>query len=216
MNEIILKHLHSKIYHINGVSEFSSLAAALRDARDVTGRNIETGDIETISKKLESWLGVAAYFIVLDQIGECYKNNLKQEEKRNSVWKALKYFTNLKDIDINAFYGLRCCILHDYSIIHVAKDGGNKKSSYKPHYTFRLQNFGPLIEHASIKWEGDFTQTRTTENETKVNVIEFGNLVENIYYTVCKLFVEGNLELVLSGGENELEKRYFMFSKKID
>lgn len=215
-SKIIRDHLLPTEYIEGNITIFSSLAAAIRDARRVTGRNMLSGELNNDSSNADCWLGVAAYFIVLDQIGECYKNSLVERLEGNAITKSLKYFSNLDKPDIDVLYGLRCCILHDYSVTHVAVDRFKRISSKKPHFTFQLRNFGPIIEHATIRWEGEYTKERVIENETRINVIEFGNLVENVYFKVCELYLENKLELALQGGTDELKRRYMMFSMKLN
>ncbi len=84
---------------------FSSLVAILIDTREITGRDLKNGQhiISPKHGRLDSWLGALGYLTILDQIGKCYRPKSKSKiVKANSITKALKYYTLLKENEINA------------------------------------------------------------------------------------------------------------------
>lgn len=112
----------------------SGFIAALRDTRYMSGRDLDTGKIisERKTGSPGSWLGAIGYMILLDQIGSCFKPKTSNEIKGNSIYKTLKYFTNLKDEEINALYAMRCALTHDYCLY-------NKSSNPQLNHHFKSQ-----------------------------------------------------------------------------
>jgi len=106
----------------NGLIHFSTLYGAIKDARKMTGRNIETGakDSSNTFGHLGSWLGTMGYITILDQIGKCYrpKGKTALERNKSTIIKALKYFSDLNDSEINALYALRNAFFHDFSLFN--------------------------------------------------------------------------------------------------
>src|SRR3989304_5474784 len=94
-----------------GIHIFSGFVAALRDARTATGRDEFGRKVD--HTKFGCWLGVIGYMALLDQIGTCFKPKQKSYESETSIHKALKYFSNLSDDEIEALYALRCSFAHD-------------------------------------------------------------------------------------------------------
>lgn len=85
------------------LSWFSTFSAVVRDAREVTGRHLDTGEVEN-DARAGNWLGAVAYLIFLDQIGDCFEPDpiLRPPAENTAaiVW-ALTYFEpSLSDDDI--------------------------------------------------------------------------------------------------------------------
>jgi hypothetical protein len=178
----------------------SSYRAILRDARQATGRNPDTG-AKIPGEKHNNWLGALGYMVLLDQIGTCFGPNKKQSNE-NSFKKALRTFTNFDKDTINALYGLRCAFAHDFSIVHIAENPEN------PHFNFvLLEGAGPLITHARQRWDGNL-DTRTQENFTWINLEVFGDEVEKIAAKLEELTRADQLTIILDGGIIELLNKY--------
>src|SRR5688572_9476979 len=119
MRDAILAHLTNITENTEGLF-FSGYVAGLRDARTITRRNAQTG--EKLSAEHfgnpGSWLGAIGYMTILDQIGDCFKPSDKATiDERNTIKKALMYFTELNSLEIDAIYALRNAFSHDYSLI---------------------------------------------------------------------------------------------------
>ena len=97
---------------------FSTFSAVVRDARQMTGRNLTTGIVEDESQA-GSWLGALGYLVMLDQVGQCFRPTPLPREAPHpaNVAKALTYFApKLGDDEILALYALRCAFVHDYGL----------------------------------------------------------------------------------------------------
>jgi hypothetical protein len=189
----------------DGLVYFSSLRGAINDSRKMTGRNIETGAKDDSNKfgYLGSWLGTMGYTTILDQIGKCYrpKNKLQLEKSKNAIIRALKYFTDLNDKEINALYALRNAFFHDYSLFN------RYNSKYLYHFIVDNNPTNPVVILPKSDWDGELNSINK-DNETYVNLQAIGDLVENIYIKLLELSSNGELEIELEGKEDELVLRY--------
>jgi len=212
--EAIKRHLSNNKEEENRIC-FSGFMAALRDARETTGRDPETGYYTGNEPKSGSWLGTIGYMALLDQIGKCFKPKDADNVAGNSYKKALKYFekmNGMNDDDINALYALRNALMHDFSLSNVEprdpyKDDFSPKKNGK-HYIFSgTTDSDKIVEHAKEPWNGKYKDMKP-ENETQINLKRFGDMVEEIYEELIELYDEDNLEIALAGGADELIKRY--------
>ena len=190
---------------------FSSLIGVLRDAREITGRDLQTG--QRLSNpnhgRSDSWLGASGYLTVLDQLGKCYRPKSKQRlNKINSITKALKYFTHLSDHEIASIYALRCAFSHDYSLFNIGNNGADDKLTQ--HFTVTGLGFNNLISLPNIQWNGNHSE-KTIENRTIINLPLLGDLVEEIYKAVIEYFNHDELDVDLERGFIELKDRYLIF-----
>jgi len=191
---------------------FSSLVAVLKDAREVTGRDLQSGERGKDTEKLGSWLGAGGYLTVLDQLGKSYrpKSTDKILTPKTSIIRALKYFTKLTEAEIDALYALRCAFIHDYSLFNI--DTRNRKDAYTHHFTVSGVGYekNGIVKLPRAKWDGN-QNNKTISNQTVINLPLLGDLVEGIYQTIVELFKAGELEIELAGGHRELVSRYIMF-----
>jgi hypothetical protein len=188
-----------------GIHVFSGFAAALTDARIVTGR-------DKLGKKIDRtkhgcWLGVVGYMALLDQIGTCFKPKQKSHENGNSIRKALKYFSNLSDDEIEGLYALRCCFAHDFSLHNVNKE----RQSRTHRFRVGIGTSTHIVMVPSVRWDGDY-ESKSLDDLTAVNLEAFGDLVENICQQLSTLADTDELEIVLPGGSEELLHRYSIYT----
>jgi hypothetical protein len=143
------------------------------------------------------------YITILDQIGKCYrpKNKLQLKESKSAIIKALNYFTDLNDKEINALYALRNAFFHDFSLFN--------KFNSKYLYQFIVDNHptNPVAVLPKNDWDGKLDNI-CNDNATYVNLQALGDLVENIYKMLLELSNNGDLEIELEGQENELVSKY--------
>lgn len=195
----------------DGFVYFSTLCGALKDARNMTGRNIETGVKDNSNKfgYLGSWLGAMGYITILDQIGKCYRPSTTSpiEKTKSPIIRALKYFTKLSDDQIDALYSLRNAFFHDYSLIN--------KDNPKRMHQFIVDNHptNPVVVLPKISWDGELNN-RNDKNATYVNLQALGDLVESLYNNLLTMAKENNLEIQLDGKEDELVSRYLVATPK--
>jgi hypothetical protein len=159
---------------------FSGFVAALRDARQATKRDPDSGaKIPTANHG--SWLGAMGYMALLDQIGSCFKPREESVQQGNTIRTALKYFSNLSDDEIDALYALRCAFAHDYSLYNIPS---NRRRSLQHQFAVGV-GAGPIVSFPKMPWDGDYNN-KTAENETVINLEAFGDLVE--YQSIERLW----------------------------
>ncbi len=167
-HEIISFHLNMLHQLDENIIIFSSLTAALRDARQNTGRNLETGEDLDSNKNEKSgnWLGAIGYLIILDQIGKCYKPKKSIQYKDLSpIQRSLKYFTHHSDLEINAIYALRNGFAHDYS----TSNSNAKYVSYQHQFTLLGFRSRKIVRLPQKQWNG-FSDNKTKENMTIISL----------------------------------------------
>ena len=177
--EVINFHLTNSYIEIRPYTYFSGFCGALKDARKMTGRNINTGAKDGTNNfgHLGSWLGTVGYLILLDQVGNCFKlkNGPIIENSKSGIIKALKNFSILNDNQINVIYALRNSFTHDFSLQNVNKS--------KPELTHNFSVYhsenDALINLPSEQWGGELT-SKSFQNNTKINLEELGDLVEKL------------------------------------
>jgi hypothetical protein len=184
-----------------GIHVFSGFAAALSDARRVTGRN-ELGR-KVDHTKHGCWLGAIGYMALLDQIGTCFKPKQISHENGNPIRKALKYFSKLSDYEIEALYALRCCFTHDFSLHNINK----KKQSLTHRFRVGVGTSTHIVTLPSVCWDGNY-ESKNLDDFTEINLEAFGDLVESICQQLITLANSDKLEIVLPGGSDELLYRY--------
>lgn len=187
---------------------FSTFSAVVRDARQMTGRNLTTGIVEDESQA-GSWLGALGYLVMLDQVGQCFRPTPLPREAPHpaNVAKALTYFApKLGDDEILALYALRCAFVHDY---------GLSSWSNIPHAAGLTHRFqltadakSPLIGLPPTPWNGDLTVASLRRSQTVVNLRALGDLAESIVANVQARQRAGLLDIELPSGINELFARF--------
>jgi hypothetical protein len=199
-NQVIEFHLtnHSPA---EGIHTFSGFVAALSDARAATGRDEFGKNVD--NTKLGCWLGAIGYMALLDQIGTCFKPKQKSYESGTSIHRALKYFSNLSDDEIEAVYALRCSFAHDFSLHNIKKD----KPSRTHRFRVGIGSSKRAVALPSVLWDGNY-ESKNLKDFTTINLEAFGDLVENICQQLSILANSDELDVVLPGGTDELLHRY--------
>ncbi len=194
----------------NGKWKFSAFTAALRDAREMTGRSPDTG--EKFDRNHGSWLGTMGYLALLDQIGKCFKPIEKASiTEVRPIVKALTYFTDLNIQEIDSIYALRCSFAHDFSLFNIPTNP-NAHSLF--HYFLVTQGIkGRLILLPTQRWDGNH-ENKTQNNQTCINLELLGDLVESVCVKIQELANSDELEIILPEGSDELIYRYSFWSQK--
>ena len=184
----------------------STLLQALKESRFTSARNPETGEI--IKGRQWGFLGILGYLCLVDQIGAIFRpanSSRTVNPNLNEFRKALKYFTNLVDDDIDALYALRCSYAHNFSMININIMRGKFISAH----AFRLQSGTGqnLVTQAARAWDGKLVNYNIPDDcITYVNPEEVGALVEKLVDTLVTLHKSSNLLCNLDG--SELISRY--------
>ncbi len=175
----------------------STLVAALRDSRALTKRNLRNGEFEIEnSGDIGNWLGAMGYMTILDQIGSSLSLKGKDKlSKRSSILRALKFFDGrLTELQIHALIALRNAFFHDFNLINLGK--GEFKSEQTHRFIVYALPDNRIVTLPNVKWNGDFeNKTWDKQTETKVNLFEFGNLVESVVKEVQKKIERDEVEL---------------------
>lgn len=202
--EAINYFLNEKIDpEVNIQGSFSSFNMALYEIRRITKRDKLTGK-RNLSYENSSWIGAIGYMALLDMIGACFKpdNTSPIVENRDFV-RALKYFSeNLTEDEMLALYALRCAFIHDFSLC-------NYSSNPKLRHSFIIQigNNDNVVELPTTTWDGRY-ENKSEDNQTIVNIEKFGDIVESVCKKIIKLSDDKELEIILTGGADELISRY--------
>ena len=186
---------------ISRPSRISCFVAAIRDAREFTGRVPDTG-AKLPGGNHGCWLGALGYMALLDQVGSCLKPKGKSVPG-NAISKVLSYFSTLGQPEIDAIYALRCAFAHDYSLANV-----NSGQSLQHVFAVCVGDNIPLVQFPKISWSGVYSAV-SGDNLTTINLEALGDLVELVCQNILALAESNNLEIALAGGIDELLGRYF-------
>lgn len=183
-------------FNVEEKSYYSCLGHALKEARRLTRRNEETGELENIEGS-HIWLGAIAYLMILDQIGECYNTSKTIPTVESSFRKAIHYFSGLTQSDSKILYGLRGSLVHNYSLVSRYL---NRKGKWDYCYVFELaaDNDSELIKQAQEEWDCEVSHIDRDKHSTRINLKKIGDLVEEIYKKICGLHGLGELEINMS------------------
>jgi len=197
-------HLNLKGHRKDNLVWESSLVIALRDARKSSGRNEETGIVETNQTCGYSgcWLGAIGYLTVLDLIGKTYKpkESLPLTKTNSHIDSALQYFGNVTYENACAIYALRCSLMHDYNLINLGK------SKPELNHVFTVDVAGPLVSLRTCNAPAIFELPISINSITTINLRALGDKVEEIYKELIYLNSVQKLGFVQS---SEMLKKYF-------
>lgn len=184
------------------VTILSTFWAALRDARQATGRHAESGDVIDLPR-LGSWLGAVGYLCLLDQIGSTVRPRQPStgaaRGSGNSISRALAHWTNCTEDERAALYALRCSFAHDFGLLNP------RPAPPQLLHAFNLRQDGPLVTPPAERWDGSYPVPRLAT--TVVNLRAVGDLVEQVQATVRDTHRDSALELALDGGVAEFNDR---------
>lgn len=203
----------------DGAHWVSCLIALLRDARIVTGRDLETGQVDpSQSVAAGRWLGAVGYMTLFDQVGSAYRLRNVAELSGQPFTKALRYFApELGEREREALYALRCSFVHDYSLVNVPTNGSIRVRELRTHH-FMLtapSGEGDIVKLPVQRWDGDIAHCRL-RNATWVNLWALGDLAETVFSRLVDSFNEGKLAIAVAGGLQELQRRYAMTVRPIN
>ena len=199
----------------------SCLLMAVRNARYLTGRDINTGkalgicemeynvlkkeDVTTHQLYNEHFFsGLAMYLIAIDCIGCLFENSTitPKIENNNSIIRALKSFSSLDDERIEAVKDLRNTLAHNFGLATESK-GGTKKTMHK--FTLSFSDKAEAIKLPKKDWDGDYDDKKQRRS-TIIGVSSFCDLAESIIANVYSCYESGSL--ILRIDENEAKSRF--------
>jgi len=138
----------------------SSYFAALENARMLGGRCLKDGTIER-HEKIGSWPSACLYLILIDHIGNMFEKKGVDQIKKSSFKRALHNFTNLKEVEIDTLYQLRCSFLHQFNLY-------NNDKRYTPRH-FSVNRGSDLIKFPEKGFSGKLNEI-SPQNATKISL----------------------------------------------
>lgn len=180
----------------NPDSSISSLAVALKGARKIIGRDIETGELSNKSSIFlnlgdgtflsNQFIGITSYLIIVDLIGTIF--NKKSSKRTNEPFvNALKQFTKLKGEEIEVLKNLRNSLAHTLSL-------GNDSAIFELDLssdTRKIIDLAKIQYHVENRLNG-----KNKDNFNTIYVNNFCDLVEKIYKELISLNEKNELEIV--------------------
>lgn len=109
----------------------------------------------------------------------------------------------LKAEERNALYALRCCFAHDYSLVNHP----NERRELWHGFDLYADEQTPVTlppEHLN-------GFLASPQPRTGVNLRKIGDLAEDVFSAVVQKAQRDELEIILSGGVNDLRLRYTLF-----
>lgn len=181
----------------------TSFLALLEDARAASGRDVATG-VVIDELRTGHWLGAVGYLILLDQIGKCFKPKAAARTNGGAaIVHCLNYWApGLSDREVQAIYGLRNALAHDYSVFGPGK--------VKHLYRLDRQVGQGVVRFGKTQWDGNYDQI-PADCETLVSLRELGELGEDIVRAVRAASTSSAIEILLLGGSDELLTRYGIY-----
>jgi len=186
----------------------SSLHAALRDCRPLQGRDLATGMLPA-REGASSWIGAIGYLCVVDQLSSAVRHvgaSPRGPEARKK-YRVLYDFTGLNSEVIEALYGLRCSLAHDYSLANPNHRHPARQHVF--HLTGDPGEVANLPTSDRLRWGGKWSEEDDSFAPTEVSLRAVGDLVEEVVSTVRIEHRAGNVEIALEGGSAEMIRRYF-------
>lgn len=184
-------------------SEFvSTFNLALRDARVVCGRHVDTGTLLGVTPTA-LWAGTLVYFALLDQVGDTLRPAFGRDIKgESSIERALRQFaSSTTKRQRQALYALRNAFAHEFGLVNVKKS--------RPEYTFAFavddDIRAPLVRWGARRWDGTLSSA-TTKTRTVVGLPAFGDLCESVVLNVRQH--SNSVKLRSRVGLDELQRRF--------
>lgn len=167
----------------------SCMAAAIRDARQVVGRNSETGRLDR-PEFGATWAGALTYLIFAEQIGSCFHpigDDFHKRRRGHPLGDALQWFAGFDSDEAGVLSRLRDRLAHDYTLL----DRSGKD-------TFALHGSAhePVVRRHGVT--------------TLVGLPALAIRIEHLHLQVLLAADEGWLGCHHKGGIDEVDRRFWM------
>ena len=192
-------------------NRYSCLMLALKDARKLTARNIETGKwdgsiLENENSFLNpyAFIGIINYLLILDMIGEIFT----VKNKQSKIYRALDKYGSLKEEkDKQTIVALRNSLAHNYALVNIPDSSKNYLMQRHRFELINSENFS-LIEYPIKPWNGDFFDLHD-DSFTKIGLGQLIELIEGVYHSLTMEIELNPVNIVgLNGGVEELKARF--------
>ncbi|MCX8532680.1 hypothetical protein [Chryseobacterium luquanense] len=212
------KQFINQLLNIN-ISEdksVSTLAIALRGARELSNRNIETGeldkkyDVVILDKQIENktflsnkFLAITNYLIIIDLIGNMFYHKNGNENSNDAFKNALSNFTELDNKIINSLKNLRNSLAHQFSL-------GNDTEIFILDYSSTSDK---IIETAEETYHIEKrNQEKNNKNFTTAYYWNICDLVETIFSKLLELNNQNELSILSKYKDGTSIKKYHLNS----
>lgn len=195
-------------------TRFSTIALLLKGSRKLFGCDLETGEYKMNELNEENILdqtyhsfqftGLINYLILLEQLGSIFKpKNITSIKQTNGIFCALKFFTSLSEEKIKAVKSLRNSLTHKFGL--ATERNPREKPPRK--FILSIERDEEIVLLPNTDWDGTFSD-KTDFTCTTIFIIDLVALIEKIYQEVKAQLISNNLEIISSGGINEIKARY--------
>jgi hypothetical protein len=172
----VAAHVDFAAYGAGG--RYSSLVAAMRDARGATSRN-ERGRYrnQRESESSASWLGAIGYLSVLDQLGTCFARTGEWQASKVAIIRAIGYWApEVTSTEAHALYALRCSLVHAYSLWN--DGGGEPRQRHK--FGLVVTPGADLVTLPPKAKRGGNLRSRDEMGDTIISLRQLGDMVETV------------------------------------
>jgi hypothetical protein len=216
---LIAKYLDKKQpFELYGERLYSSIANAMQELTDISGRTVALTNPEEYHDIVESrrWIVTIGYLCILDKIGHCFTlADPPTCAYNNEIFKAIKYFgydlVEQDDETIFALCALRHALVHNYCLVNIPDKRVKRNKENLTHRFVVLSSFEDyLIKKRTKPWDGVVLNKEIDDIETatQINLLSVGRLVEDIYSRLSHHNVRGELKIALEDGILELCKKH--------
>ena len=183
----------------------STFAAAVHEARLLTGRELDTGRRDD-KEATALWAGTIVYLVLLEQIGKSLQPvGGERHQGEKELERAIRQFAGDRatEMERQALYALRCALAHEFGLLN---------RSRTPYYRrlFRLEDTpgGPLVVQPARDWT-EHPEDWSPFAITEVNLLTLGDLAEEVVQSVRDHAERGDLRAQVS--LPELQRRFSFY-----
>jgi hypothetical protein len=209
--QVLLAHV-SPLRFVEGgpPSYVSTFNAALRDARVVSGRDVDSG-IFLGAKPTSLWAGTLVYLVLLEQIGNTLRPAFGRDAQRESAAeRALRQFApNTTPRQREVVYALRNAFAHEFGLYN----DGRKDGRYRFALTLDDVQHSPLVRWPRRCWDGNVNHV-SRDTQTRVSLPALGDACETVAARIRAHAAAGSLRARVSF--DELQRRFAFGVMRMD
>jgi hypothetical protein len=192
---------------------FSTLVFLLKSGRKLSGRDLTTGAYVGSEFNHQNFIdgtyysfqfsGLISYLILLEQVGSIFKPTQELATKEMPIKKALKYFSDIDPAKIDSIVALRNSMAHKFGLATEKKP--HKMTPQK--FTLSIERNVNIVQLPIVPWDGIFSN-KSEDSHTLIYIHDLIDLIEGVFQKLLTEHKNGNIEVVLEDGLEELKARY--------
>jgi hypothetical protein len=168
----------------------STFRAAVRDARQLCGRDVDTGAI--VGEPTALWPASLTYLVLLEQIGKVIRPTWSKRRKPSRDLRAAlgEWHSGLNQTDLDMLYALRCAFGHEFAM---ANENANHPTLQ---HRFELHDAG---ERTLVKYNGQWNGVYgagAVGGPTAVNLRELAEVVEAVVVDIERSVAARDVRLI--------------------